>query len=134
MASIEQRPRRTVTTCEGMEVNLSAAGLQRPPESLGIEVTPGELRPTLAPQTRELPEKEIAHSSTRTAQLRLASSPNLKNSFGSRSLWKSKHFLLLLVAVIIVGGIILALAIPLALRLRKPSNSYARDLSCGYYS
>ena len=67
-----------------MEVDLSAAGLQRLPESLGIEVTPGELRPTLAPQTREIPEKEIAYHSTRTAQLRLASSPNRKDSLGSR--------------------------------------------------
>ena len=118
--------RRTVNSGEGLEVDPRAAGLHELPESLGIEATPGEFRPTPAPQTVEV--SELGHDRAKTAQLRPPSSSDLEISSGSRSPRKSKHILPLLVATIIIVVIVLALAIPLALRLKKPSKPYVRDL------
>ncbi|KAF6226908.1 hypothetical protein HO133_008349 [Letharia lupina] len=98
---------RTVTSCEGMEVDLSAARPHELPDSLGIEATPGEFYPTCTPQPVKAPEKELAHD---------------RIPPGSPSSLKPKRFLPLLVAAIIVAVIVLALAIPLALRLKKPFN------------
>lgn len=107
---------RDVTSGEGLEVDLSAAGLHELPESLGIEATPRELLSRPGTRIRRNPEKELAHDS------------DLKIPFGSRSSLKSKGVLLLLVATIIIIVIVLAVAVPLALRLRKPSKPYVRDL------
>ncbi|KAF6234768.1 hypothetical protein HO173_006988 [Letharia columbiana] len=111
---------RTVTSCEGMEVDLSAARPHELPDSLGIEATPGEFHPTSTPQPVKAPEKELAHDKVTTAQLRPAGSSDLEIPSGSPSSMKPKRFLPLLVAAIIVAVIVLALAIPLALRLKKP--------------
>ncbi|CAD6580760.1 MAG: hypothetical protein ASARMPRED_000318 [Alectoria sarmentosa] len=127
MASTVYGYGRTVTSCDGLEVDPSATGpsatgLHQLPESQGIEATPGELGPSSGPQTLPIPQKELALDRATTAQFQFASSSDLKIPSGSRSSPKSKRLLPLVMAVIIVAVIILALAIPLAVRLKKPSK------------
>ncbi|CAD6582626.1 MAG: hypothetical protein ASARMPREDX12_000992 [Alectoria sarmentosa] len=127
MASTVYGYGRTVTSCDGLEVDPSATGPSAPglhqlPESQGIEATPGELGPSPGPQTLPIPQKELALDRATTAQFQLASSSDLKIPSGSRSSPKSKRLLPLVMAVIIVAVIVLALAIPLAVRLKKPSK------------
>ena len=110
-----------------MEFDRSVAGLQKLQQSLGIELTPGELQSTIAPQTRAVPGKEFAHELTRTAQLRPIEYSDLEIVSGSHSSRKSKRSLPLLVAAIVIGVVVLAFAIPLALELKKHSKLYARD-------
>ena len=131
MASTVYGYGRTVTSCDGLEVDPSATGPSAPglhqlPESQGIEATPGELGPSPGPQTLPIPQKELALDRATTAQFQLASSSDLKIPSGSRSSPKSKRLLPLVMAVIIVAVIVLALAIPLAVRLKKPSKPYVR--------
>ena len=60
-------------TYEGIEVDLSVAGLDELRESLRTEVTPEEPHSTPAPETREDPENKMAHATARTAQSQPAS-------------------------------------------------------------
>ncbi|KAL8783801.1 MAG: hypothetical protein Q9195_009268 [Heterodermia aff. obscurata] len=85
-----------------MEVDLTATGLQKVPESLGIESVPEETRSITAPQTKTAEEK-----------------------FPSRnhSSRKSRRYLPFIIAAIIVVVVVLALAIPLALELKKHSET-----------
>lgn len=128
MASTKNDNRRPVSSGEGLEVDPHATGIHELPESLGIEATPGELCPTHTPQTVDFVEKERGHDRTRAAQLQPVRSSDLEISPGSRPPGNSKRFLPLLVTTIIVAVIVLALAIPLGLQLRKGSKPYVRDL------
>ena len=139
MASTKHDYRRPVSSGEGLEVDPHATGIHELPESLGIEATPEELCSTHTPQTVDLSEKELGHDRanlekqlghdrTRAAQLQPFWSSDLEISPGSRPTGKSKRILLLLVTAIFIAVIVLALAIPLGLKLRKGSKPYVRDL------
>ena len=122
MASPKRGYREAVKTPEGLELDLSAYGLHELPESLGIETTTGDSHTTSAPQTSETLEGKFTLDTPTTAHFQPASPSDLKVPTGNRSYRKSKRFLPLCLAVIIIGVVILALAIPLALQLKKPSK------------
>ena len=146
MASTNHSNRKTVNSCEGLELNLSDAGLQMLPVSpvtpgigvkrgkshsrstQGIEATPGEKFPKPALQTVQIPTNELEYNSTTTSQVRTASSSDLKFPSSSHSSSKSRRSLLFLVAAIVILVLALAIAIPLMLRLRKPPKQYFRHL------
>ena len=134
MASTNRGHRRTFDTYEGLEVDPSTAALHALPESLGIEATTGEFQLTTAPQTKESPEKESARVLARIAQSQPASLFDVKTLSGSRSFKDSKRIPLVLTFTTIIIMVVLALGIPLALKLRKPSKLYATTLSNHEYS
>ena len=140
MVSTHRGNGRIVTSCDGMELDLTEAGLHELPESLGIEATtrdfpvqgleatPVELSLTTAPQTVKRTEKEFADDRATGIQLQSAGSSDLKIPSGTQFSRKSKRLFLLLVAAIIITVVVVALTVPLALRQKKPSKLYVKDL------
>ena len=144
MASTNHSNRRTVNSCEGLELNFGDAGLQILPVSpvtprigagrgkyhsrstQGIETTPEEMFPKPALETVQIPAKRLEHDKATTYQVRTASSSDLKSPSSSQSSSTYKRILPFLVAAIIILVLALATAIPLVLRLKKPSKQYFR--------
>lgn len=125
MAPTDRGDRNTISTYDGMEVDLSATGLQKRPDSQGIELIPREVQSATAPQAKAGLEHVFTHEIPGTALLRLIDSSDPKIPAQSYSSRKSKRYLPLFIAAIIVVVVVVALAIPLALELKKHSKSYA---------
>lgn len=149
MVSTHRGHGRIVTSCEGMELDLTEAGLHELPESLGIEATtrefqskpvqgleatPVELSLTTASQTVKRAEKEFADDRATRIQLQSAGSSDLKIPSGTHFSRKSKRLFLLLVATIIIIVVVVALTVPLALRQKKPAKLYVKDFYSRRYS
>ena len=127
MALPNRRDWKAVEASEGLELNLSSYRLHQLPDSLGIETTPGEFQSTSAPQTKGEPEKEYTETTPITVQSQQLSSSDFEVPCKIRLVTKFKR-LLPIVAAIIAFVVVLALTIPLALQIRKPSNQYVRQI------
>ena len=128
MALPNRRDWKAVPASEGLELNLSSYRLHQLPDSLGIETTPGEFQSTSAPQTKGEPEKEYTETTPITVQSQQLSSSDFEVPSKIRPVTKFKRLLPCIVAAIIAFVVVLALAIPLALQIRKPSNQYVRQI------
>jgi len=108
--------------CDGLEVDQRATGLQVAPLAQEIEATPAELQSGYAPQMIPGPEKEAFTIEEREASLQRDDYSNLKSS--SRTpLFSNRKKSWLLLATVVGVIVIVAVAVPLAVRQNRHTQS-----------